>query len=74
MKVADSYVENMLDLRLLIAAKIVEEIRKAVYDQTTFRCSAGISYNKVCVLVKADNFKQSLKVKTFIYISYKVVL
>jgi len=47
MKVADSYVENMLDLRLLIAAKIVEEIRKAVYDQTTFRCSAGISYNKM---------------------------
>lgn len=34
-------------LRLLIAAKIVEKMREAVYNETTFRCSAGVSHNKV---------------------------
>ena len=34
-------------LRLLIAAAIVEEMRLAIFEQTTFRCSAGISHNKV---------------------------
>jgi len=37
--------ENVV--RLLIAAAMVEEMRLAIYEQTTFCCSAGISHNKV---------------------------
>lgn len=33
--------------RLSYAASIVEEMRAAIYQQTSFRCSAGISHNKV---------------------------
>ncbi|KAG8225399.1 hypothetical protein J437_LFUL004599, partial [Ladona fulva] len=33
--------------RLVIGAAIVEEMRAAIYEETTFRCSAGISGNKV---------------------------
>ena len=36
------------DRRLSIAAQITEDIRAAVYSDTGFRCSAGISHNKVC--------------------------
>ncbi|KAJ3610733.1 hypothetical protein NHX12_022824 [Muraenolepis orangiensis] len=35
------------DLRLALGASIVEEVRAAVEQQTGFRCSAGISHNKV---------------------------
>ncbi|NP_001127801.1 DNA-directed DNA polymerase eta [Nasonia vitripennis] len=33
--------------RLAIAGAFVEHIRKEVYDTTGFRCSAGISFNKI---------------------------
>nr|XP_026696341.1 DNA polymerase eta isoform X1 [Ciona intestinalis] len=33
--------------RLLVAAAIVEKMRLAIYQQTSFRCSAGISHNKM---------------------------
>ena len=39
------------DLRLAVAACIVEEMRKAVFDVTGFRCSAGIAHNKVMLRV-----------------------
>lgn len=35
------------DQKLLIGALIAEEMRAAVYKETGFSCSAGISYNKV---------------------------
>ncbi|XP_077341564.1 DNA polymerase eta [Lithobates pipiens] len=35
------------ELNLTVAAMIVEEMRAAVEEETTFQCSAGISYNKV---------------------------
>ena len=35
------------DQRLAVAGVILEEMRLAVYEQTGFRCSAGISHNKV---------------------------
>lgn len=38
---------NELDERLAIAATITEELRASVYHQTGFRCSAGISHNKM---------------------------
>ena len=34
-------------LRLAVAARIVEDMRLAVYEDTGFRCSAGVSHNKV---------------------------
>lgn len=38
---------NCPDLQLAMGAVIVEEIRVAVEKATGFRCSAGISHNKV---------------------------
>ncbi|XP_039255290.2 DNA polymerase eta-like [Styela clava] len=35
------------NIRLVIAGAITEEIRAAVYHQTGFRCSAGVSHNKM---------------------------
>ncbi|CAN2387505.1 cellular response to UV-C [Pristimantis euphronides] len=35
------------ELRLTVGAIIVEEMRAAVEEETTFQCSAGISHNKV---------------------------
>ncbi|CAG2063441.1 unnamed protein product, partial [Timema podura] len=46
-----SYIREMQDLvqmRLAVGAVLIEEIREAVYKQTSFRCSAGIAHNKVC--------------------------
>lgn len=34
-------------LRLTIGAMMVETLRKSIYDETGFRCSAGIANNKV---------------------------
>jgi DNA polymerase eta len=34
-------------LRLAMGAVIIEEMRKAIYERTEYRCSAGISHNKV---------------------------
>ena len=33
--------------RLAVGASIMEDMRRAVYDKTGFRCSAGIAHNKV---------------------------
>ncbi|KAJ1530973.1 hypothetical protein ONE63_005809 [Megalurothrips usitatus] len=46
-------------LRLAVGAMIVEEMRAAVFARTSFRCSAGISYNKplaklVCAVHKPN--------------------
>lgn len=35
-------------LRLTIGAMMVEKLRKSIFEQTGFRCSAGIANNKVC--------------------------
>lgn len=40
---------NCPDLQLSMGAVIVEEMRVAVEKATGFRCSAGISHNKVRV-------------------------
>jgi len=40
--------QDPAQLRLAVAGVIVEEMRAAVYQQTGFVCSAGISHNKVC--------------------------
>lgn len=36
-------------LRLTIGAMMVEKLRESVFNKTGFRCSAGISTNKVCL-------------------------
>lgn len=38
---------NIQDKKLAIGAMISEEMRAAVYEETGFRCSAGIAHNKV---------------------------
>ena len=38
---------NIDNLRLLIGAKIVENMRAEIFKQTEFRCSAGIAHNKM---------------------------
>ncbi|XP_054655628.1 DNA polymerase eta isoform X2 [Dunckerocampus dactyliophorus] len=40
-------VHNSAELQLTVGALIVEEMRAAVEQHTSFRCSAGISHNKV---------------------------
>ncbi|KAL3275973.1 hypothetical protein HHI36_020704 [Cryptolaemus montrouzieri] len=41
----DGFCED--DLKLAIGGIIVEKIRAAVYERTGYRCSAGISHNKI---------------------------
>lgn len=56
------WLENLSDpscVRLAVGAIITEEMRAAVYRRTSFRCSAGISYNKplaklVCAVHKPN--------------------
>ena len=46
----NSWIQNHCDLyntRLTIGACVVEEMRAAVFRNTSFRCSAGVSHNKV---------------------------
>ena len=38
---------SMTAIRLAVAASLVEEMRAAVFADTGFTCSAGISHNKV---------------------------
>ncbi|XP_046400631.1 DNA polymerase eta-like [Ischnura elegans] len=38
---------DSLSVRLAVGAKIVEEMRAAIFETTGFKCSAGISANKV---------------------------
>lgn len=37
--------------KLAVAGVIVEEIRASIYKETSFRCSAGISQNKVRIFL-----------------------
>ena len=37
------------DKQLAVGSMIAEEMRAAVYEDTGFRCSAGIAHNKVYV-------------------------
>ena len=46
-KTFDSEETSAADRLLAVAAIIVEEMRAAVFEQTGFRCSAGIAHNKV---------------------------
>lgn len=43
------------DQRLAHAAVLCEEMRKAVFEHTSFKCSAGIAHNKVSVLYVLNN-------------------
>lgn len=45
----DADIENVYRKRLSIGAVIVEEMRAAIFRETQFRCSAGISHNKVFI-------------------------
>lgn len=45
--VCDSDNCNINDHRLAVGAVIAEEMRAAVYEETGFRCSAGIAHNKM---------------------------
>ena len=47
MKTFDSEETSAADQLLAVAAVIVEEMRAAIFEQTGFRCSAGIAHNKV---------------------------
>lgn len=38
------------DRQLVVAAKLVEEMRAAILKQTGYTCSAGIAHNKVNIL------------------------
>ncbi|KAJ0180282.1 hypothetical protein K1T71_003686 [Dendrolimus kikuchii] len=62
--------------RLLIGAVIVSEIRATVYEETGYRCSAGIAHNKilaklVCGMNKPN--KQTILPKHSINILYKTL-
>lgn len=46
---------NKSNLKLLIAASIVAEIRKDVFTKTGFTCSAGIAHNKILAKLCAGN-------------------
>lgn len=41
--------------KLAIGAAIVEDIRLDVFNKTGYRCSAGISYNKVTKIIVKKN-------------------
>lgn len=43
--------QSSAELQLAVGALIVEEMRAAVEKHTGFRCSAGISHNKVGVSI-----------------------
>ncbi|CAH0406689.1 unnamed protein product [Chilo suppressalis] len=62
--------------QLLVGAVIVSEIRAAVYEETGYRCSAGIAHNKilaklVCGMNKPD--KQTVLPKHSINILYSTL-
>lgn len=46
-RISSEDMPDMQEQQLAVAAVIMEEIRAAVYKQTTFRCSAGIAHNKM---------------------------
>ncbi|XP_072943855.1 DNA polymerase eta isoform X2 [Epargyreus clarus] len=63
--------------RLLVGAVIVSEMRAAVYEETGYRCSAGIAHNKilaklVCGMNKPN--KQTILPKHAVDILYKTWL
>nr|CAD7441825.1 unnamed protein product [Timema bartmani] len=45
-QLANTFVD-LVQMRLAVGAVLIEEIREAVYKQTSFRCSAGIAHNKI---------------------------
>lgn len=45
--VYNNELQNESNLKLIIGGTIVEDIRKAVYEKTGYRCSAGIAHNKI---------------------------
>lgn len=47
--------QSSAELQLAVGALIVEEMRAAVEKHTGFRCSAGISHNKVGILIAFEN-------------------
>jgi nucleotidyltransferase/DNA polymerase involved in DNA repair len=53
---------NIQDKKLAVGAMISEEMRAAVYEETGFRCSAGIAHNKVCCYIFLSFFLCSLLV------------
>ena len=53
-KTFDSEETSSGDRLLAMAAVIVEEMRAAIYEQTGFRCSAGIAHNKVVLSLFYD--------------------
>lgn len=68
------------DLKLLIAAKIVNEIRFAVREKTGYACSAGIAHNKIlakltCAFHKPNKqtclpIKEIPKLLRFVHLKY----
>ncbi|CAD5122890.1 DgyrCDS11291 [Dimorphilus gyrociliatus] len=64
------------NLKLLLGAKIVEEIRQEIFKDTGFRCSAGISHNKTlaklaCGLHKPN--KQTILPKSSVQSLFNVI-
>lgn len=51
--------QSSADLQLTVGALIVEEMRTAVEKHTGFRCSAGISHNKVGQTSRDHNIMSS---------------
>ncbi|XP_044727872.1 DNApol-eta [Chrysoperla carnea] len=45
--VYNNITDNEANLKLVVGAYIVEQIRAAVYSETGYRCSAGIAHNKI---------------------------
>lgn len=49
----DSYLLN-----LTIGAVMIEQLRESIFKKTGFRCSAGISNNKVCIYINIISITQ----------------
>ncbi|XP_053669837.1 DNA polymerase eta [Anopheles nili] len=54
---SDKFEFNKSDLKLLVGASIVNEIRAAVKEKTGFDCSAGIAHNKILAKLTAGFHK-----------------
>ena len=47
----DGMVDHSRLARLQIGATVAASLRKAVFDELQYTCSAGISHNKMCATV-----------------------
>ncbi|XP_052865482.1 DNA polymerase eta [Anopheles cruzii] len=54
---ADQLEGKKSDIKLLVGASIVNEIRAAVKDQTGYECSAGVAHNKILAKLTAGFHK-----------------